>query len=139
MFKSIKAQITAYKWVIIVSLIGILAIFAGVNYHRASMLAEESASLKEKTIAMETTIIKNQQQFTAYKESTEKALADIKNFREALAEINGKTADLQKRVNGLKTAPAPGGANAQQLEDDANKLTKDVFKRMEDSSRGKTK
>lgn len=140
MFTTIKAKVAACKWAIIISLIGLLAIGLGWQYHRATVLETTVDSVKDKNVELETSIRITNKQFAEYRESTDKALEDLKVLRESLSEISNQTAALQGKVNGLKNAPvAPGGANAPQLEDEANKVTKDVFKRIEDASRGKTK
>lgn len=140
MFTTLKAQVAAYKWLIIISLIGLLTIGLGWQYHRASMLETTVDAVKEKNIQLETSIKVTNTQFKEYREATDKALADLGKLRESISEISSQTAALQGKVNGLKNTPvAPGGANAQQLEDQANTVTKDVFKRIEDASKGKTK
>lgn len=139
MFNSIKAQVSAYKWIIIISMIGLLAIGGVWQYHRASILEEQQATLKTENAQLKVNIDGVSKNLKEYKESTDKALADLAVFRAQLAEISANTAGLQKRVDGLKTSPAPGGTNAKQLEDEANALTKELFQRMQDSSKGKTK
>lgn len=140
MFTTIKAQIAAYKWIIIISLIGLLALGLGWQYHRASMLETKTDELKTQNTELSTKLDNTNKQFTEYKASTDKALADLAELRTSLGEISSQTAALQAKVTGLKNTPvAPGGANAQQLEDEANKVTKQVFRRFEDASRGKTK
>lgn len=140
MFKTIKAQIAAYKWIIIMCLIGLLALGLVWQYHRATVLETTVTSVKDKNAELEKNIQTTTTQFNEYRQSTNKALEDLATLRESIAEISGQTAALQGKVNNLKKTPvAPGGANAQQLEDKANTLTQDVFKRIEDASRGKTK
>lgn len=140
MFTTIKAQIAAYKWIIIISLIGLLTIGLGWQYHRASMLENTVTTVKTKNEQLEKNIQTTTLQFNEYRETTNKALADLNTLRDSIAEISGQTAELQGKVNNLKRTPvALEGANANQLEDQANAVTRDVFNRIENASRGKTK
>lgn len=140
MFTTIKAQIAAYKWIIIISLIGLLAIGLGWQYHRASMLENTVTTVKTKNEQLEKNIQTTTRQLNEYRETTNKALADLNTLRDSIAEISGQTAELQGKVNNLKRTPvAPEGANANQLEDQANTVTRDVFNRIQNASRGKTK
>ncbi len=140
MFTTIKAQVAAYKWLIIISLIGLLALGLGFEYHRASMLETKTDALKTENTTLSGKLNDTNKQFVQYKASTDKALADLDTLRQSLSQISAQTASIQAKVNGLKNTPvAPGGSNAKQLEDDANKVTKQVFQRFENASRGKTK
>jgi uncharacterized coiled-coil DUF342 family protein len=140
MSTTIKAQIAAYKWIIIISLIGLLTIGLGWQYHRASMLENTVTTVKTKNEQLEKNIQTTTRQFNEYRETTDKALADLDTLRDSIAEISGQTAELQGKVNNLKRTPvAPEGANANQLEDQANTVTRDVFNRIQNASRGKTK
>lgn len=140
MFTTIKTQIAAYKWVITISFIGLLTIGLGWQYHRATILETTVETVQDKNKQLEINIQTTAKQFSDYRVTTDKALSDLKELRDTLSEISSQTAALQGKVNGLKNTPvAPGGANAQQLEDKANTVTNDVFKRIESASRGKTK
>lgn len=140
MFKTIKAKVAIYKWTIIISLIGLLTVGVVWQYHRASMLETQTTELKEEAERLNISLQTTHRQFIEYKESTNKALEDLQTLRASIAEISAKTAGIQNQVNGFKKTPVqPGGTNAKELEDQANSVTQEIFRRMEDSSRGKTK
>jgi uncharacterized coiled-coil DUF342 family protein len=140
MFTTIKAQIVAYKWIIIISFIGLLTLGLGWQYHRASMLENKTDELKNKNVELSKKLDKTNKQFDEYKVSTDKALADLLVLRNNLNEISSQTAAIQSKINGLKKAPViADGANAGNLEAEANQITKQVFQRFENASRGKTK
>lgn len=135
MFTSFKVQLNAYKWIIITVLFSALMVFAVWQYHKSTVLEikYEEQSTELKTVSTS---------FDNYKKNTDKALADIALFREAQLKINEATAELENRVDGLKTIstkPTPDGANSSEIQNQANALSKDVFKRIEDSSKGKIK
>lgn len=140
MFKTIKAKITMYKWLIIFSLIGLLAIGLGVQYHKASTLEITTDALVKNNETLVNNLAETTRQFREYKQSTDKAMADLDELRSAMAAITQQTSLLRDKVNGFKTTPVqPGGVNSKALEDEANTVTRDIFNRIEATSRGKTK
>lgn len=133
MFTSIKAQFAVYKWAIIFSLIGVLAIGLGWQYHKAEKLEAENITIKADLKEIDTN-------FTAFQASTKKALDDVATLRVEFAKISADTAALQNQkdeLHEISVKPTPGGANSKEIQDKANALSNDVFERIQNSSKGK--
>lgn len=139
MFKSFWAQVTLYKWIIIVVLISLLALGLGWQYHRASILETKTTALEDKNKELNDSLTIVSTQFDTYKKRTDKALEDVELLRHTFAEISGDTQALKARLGRMETIkPTPGGANAKEIENEANAFMDRVFKRMEAASKGKT-
>ena len=133
MLTSIKAQFAIYKWAIIFSLIGVLALGLGWQYHKADKLEKENVTIKADLKTVTTN-------FTTFQESTQKALANVATLRTEFARISADTAELQNRKDDLRdisVKPTPGGANSKEIQDKANQLSNEVFERIQNSSKGK--
>lgn len=140
MFKNLRLQFAAYKWIIVISLFAALTITAGWQYHRATVLANDAVELKKENESLSGKIEAVNKLVVEVQQNTTKAMADLQALREDYAKINAKTAELQGNINDLRKKPvAPNGANAPELEAEANSLIKQVFDRMESASRGNTK
>lgn len=140
MFKTIKAKVTMYKWLIIFAVISLLALGLGVQYHKAVTLEIKTDELVKDNKTLTGNLAETNRQFVAYKKSTDKAMEDLQELRVTMAQISQQTSQLRDKVNGFKTTPVqPGGVNAKVLEDEANAVTRDVFNRIESTSRGKNR
>lgn len=133
MFTSIKAQFAIYKWAIIFSLIGLLGAGLAWQYHKAEKLEQENVTIKADLKTVSTN-------FTTFQASTKKALDDVAALRLEFAKISADTTALQNQkddLNEISVKPTPGGANSKEIEDKANQLSRDVFERIQNSSKGK--
>ncbi len=139
MFKTIKAQITAYKWVIILCLIGALGAGLAWQYHRADKLATKTEELVKDNKELKTEITTIRTEFVVYKQRQDEAIKQLDELRAQNARIDAETKGLQGQVNGLKNRkPLPDGADAKDIEAEANALQDRIFNRIENSSKGKT-
>lgn len=140
MFKTIKAQITAYKWIIIIVIMALLTIGVVWQFHKSQTLAAQAVTLTAANSALVEKVNTVTYQFETFKTDTRKALADISELRATIADINSETSTLQRRVDGLGkiSKSVPNGANSKQIKAEVNTLSKDVFTRIENASKGKT-
>lgn len=140
MIKTLKVQVTAYKWIIIICMISLLTLGLGWQYHRASTLEIQAGQLAEDNAEINKKLVGVVEQFNTYKANTDKALADLALLREELTIINDTTSKLQTRVDAFKMSkPAIGGSNSKEIEKEINIITEDLFKRIEDASKDKSK
>lgn len=142
MFKTIKAKVTAYKWIIILSLFSGLTIFSLVQYYQANTLRDRTATLEEKNTELTTRLTTIHTEFNEYKGKVDNAMDALDDLRTVFSGISDDTATLEQRLkllDSLGKNPQPGsnGVNASQMEQDANKLMEDIFSRFEDASKKK--
>lgn len=139
MFKTIKAQITAYKWIIILSLIGALAVGLVWQYHRADKLQTQTNELVDDNKELTGRLNVMHTEFIVYKQRQDEAAKQLEELRARNAQIDADTKGLQSQVNSLKSRkPLPEGADAKDIEAEANAFTERVFNRIENASKGKT-
>lgn len=139
MFKTIKAQITAYKWIIILSLIGALAVGLVWQYHRADKLQTQTDALVKDNKELEGRLTVMHTEFVVYKKRQDEAAVALEELRKKNAQIDADTKGLQGQVDRLKARkPLPDGADAKEIEAEANAFTQRVFNRIENASKGKT-
>lgn len=134
MFKTIKAKLILYKWGFIVLMFAALSIIATVQYYRIEALNEREHAAKILADAQEQKITSLTDALESHKLDTEKAFRDLNDLRKDFETIDNKTTDLKRQLNGLPKIEK-GGANSAQVETEANKLSNDVMKRLEDATR----
>lgn len=137
MWASIKLQFAAYKWAIIIGLFAVLSIAVVIQYHQVSTLKTEQETLEKDKKELEGKVATISDNFNNYKVDVDKAMADLATLRDDLKNISDQTAKLQSRINALGKAPTAGGGNFQEIQNDANQLSIDIFNRLENTSKGK--
>lgn len=141
MFKTIKAKVTAYKWIIIISLFAGLGLFSVVQYYQADKLRDRTEVLEEKNETLKTEIVTIKREFVEYKDKVDGAVVALNDLRVVFSSISDDTASLEDRLNLLREQnrnPKPGAPprNIEQMEQEINQLTHDIFRRIEEASRG---
>ncbi|QDJ96397.1 hypothetical protein Xoosp13_211 [Xanthomonas phage Xoo-sp13] len=110
------------------------------QFQRSQTLAAEAVVLANKNSVLTDRVNVVTTQFETFKADTRKALSDIADLRATIADINSETSTLNNRLNNLGkiSKPVPNGSNSKQIKSEVNALSKDVFTRIENASKGKT-
>lgn len=139
MFKTIKAKVTMYKWIIIISLFTGMGLFSVVQYYQADQLRVKTASLEEKNETLNAELVTIKREFIVYKDKVDDAVIALNDLRDVFSSISNDTASFEKRLRQLREmnkVPDQGlSRDIRQIEEDINKLSQDVFDRFESASK----
>lgn len=136
MLNTIKLKFNAYKWAIIVGLFAIMAIAIVIQYHQTSTLRVEQLQLIEDKKELENSISEISTNFNNYKEDVDAALIGLSDLRTEINDITSQTNTIKRQLKGLGKAPSADGSNRQEIEDQANKISNDLFNRIQMTSTG---
>jgi predicted nucleic acid-binding Zn-ribbon protein len=132
MFTTIKAQLALYKWGFIVFFISALVLTATVQCHQNKNLSDELSHANERAVELNSKIAEISNSLIEYRLKTDKALGDIEALRTDFSATNKVTEGLRKELK-TRTPPAKNGENSVEIEKEANKISTDVFKRIEEA------
>lgn len=135
MFKTIKAKLALYKWGFILLTIAALTLTTTIQCHRNSALEDKVAVAEGANKKLTEDLSNLSGNFTEFRNKTDKAIADIDNLRGDIAEATKATESLKNSLRVLPK-PTPNGANAKEIQVEANKISEDVFGRFESTMRG---
>lgn len=136
MFNTIKAKINLYKWGFISLSVLALTIAIAVQTVRLNTVKTEAEHFQETMEEQAGQITELTTTLTNYRQSTDKAIADLGLLRDELRRIEGDTKDLKNQASSIPKI-AKGGANSAELQTQANELTEKVYNRLEEAARGK--
>lgn len=139
MFNTIKAKVTAYKWILIISAFSALGIFSTVQYFQADVLRDRTEQLEETNKNLTQQVSTINRDFSAYKDKVDDAVNALEDLRNVFATISDDTASLEerlKRIRELSNAPKQDNVprDTEQLAKEANELMSDIFRRFEEAS-----
>lgn len=136
MFDTIKAKFALYKWGFIILTLTGLTVFAGIQYYQIKLL-NTSAEEATKTITEQNDkIIKLTEKVSRQEANMTQAMDRLIALRLDIEGISKDTKELEGKVNRIPK-PTTGGANADDIEDEINKLSDEIIDRMRTASKGK--